>query len=91
MSKPLLVKALGKRLPEAIWNRPKMGFTFPFGLWMKSSAAELRARIYDKRLFERRAVDAIWNRFESGQLHWSRAWALVAIASCQSNVANLVA
>ncbi len=91
MSKPLLVKALGKRLPEAIWNRPKMGFTFPFGVWMKSLSQELRAKIYEAGLFERQAVDAIWNRFEAGGLHWSRAWALVAMASCQSNVANLFA
>jgi asparagine synthase (glutamine-hydrolysing) len=91
MSKPLLVKALGKRLPEAIWNRPKMGFTFPFGIWMKSLANELREKIYQKGLFERRAVDAIWQGFEAGQLHWSRAWALVAMSSCQSNLANLIA
>jgi asparagine synthase (glutamine-hydrolysing) len=91
MSKPLLVKALGERLPEAIWNRPKMGFTFPFGVWMKSLGGELRAKIHEQNAFEPRAVDRIWQQFETGQLHWSRAWALVAIASCESNFANLVA
>ena len=58
---------------------------------MKTLANELRAKIYEKGLFERQAVDTIWQRFETGQLHWSRAWALVAVASCQANFANLVA
>jgi hypothetical protein len=58
---------------------------------MKSLAAELRAKIYEKDLFDRQAVEAIWQQFEAGQLHWSRAWALVAIANCQPNFANLIA
>ncbi len=35
--KPLLVDALGGRIPELIWKRPKMGFTLPFRTWMQSA------------------------------------------------------
>src|SRR6185312_7703650 len=33
--KKLLVDSFTDMLPPAIWNRPKMGFTFPLQQWMK--------------------------------------------------------
>ena len=77
MNKPLLVKALGDNLPEAIWNRPKMGFTFPFGVWMKSNGEVLRQQIDAAGIFEKRASERIWKAFAAGEMHWSRAWVLV--------------
>lgn len=35
--KYLLIHALGSLLPRAIWDRPKMGFSFPFQRWLDSS------------------------------------------------------
>ena len=77
MNKPLLVKALGDNLPEAIWNRPKMGFTFPFAVWLKSLAEELRQQSDEAGIFEKKANERIWSAFAAGEMHWSRAWALV--------------
>lgn len=34
-NKPLLVEAMRDLLPQEIFNRPKMGFTFPFQKWIK--------------------------------------------------------
>lgn len=34
LSKPLLIAAVKDVLPEAIWNRSKMGFTFPLQKWL---------------------------------------------------------
>ncbi len=78
--KPLLLNALGDRLPREIWDRPKMGFTFPMGRWMLERAADLeRLCLEDKRL-QRPAVEAVWRAFAAGRCHWSRPWALVVLA-----------
>ena len=37
LGKQLLIDAYRQQLPEAIWNRPKMGFTFPFKDWLSNS------------------------------------------------------
>ena len=81
MNKPLLVRALGENLPEAIWNRPKMGFTFPFAVWLKSLAEELRLQSNNAGIFEKRASERIWSAFAAGEMHWSRAWALVCAST----------
>ena len=77
INKPLLVKALGEDLPKEVWNRPKMGFTFPFGEWMKERADELEARSLKQNIFDRKAVEKIWDEFKKGRIHWSRPWATV--------------
>jgi len=77
VNKPLLVKALGADLPREVWKRPKMGFTFPFGEWMKERADELQARSLEQKIFDRRAVECVWDEFKKGRAHWSRPWALV--------------
>jgi len=78
--KPLLLDALGDRLPREIWDRPKMGFTFPMAAWMRERAAALeRLCLEDKRL-QRPAVEAVWRAFASGRSHWSRPWALLVLA-----------
>jgi asparagine synthase (glutamine-hydrolysing) len=77
--KPLLIEALAD-LPQEIWNRPKMGFTFPFAPWMREQAEDLEAISLAGRLLQPRAVEEIWRAFRTGRLHWSRAWALVVLA-----------
>lgn len=79
MNKPLLVKALGADLPKEIWKRPKMGFTFPFGEWMRERADELEARSLESKALDRRTVQNIWGEFNKGRVHWSRAWATVVV------------
>ena len=78
--KPLLIRALGDALPRDVWDRPKMGFTFPLGAWLRQRADELRAECLERTLLERKAVEAVWDGFADGRLHWSRAWALVVLA-----------
>jgi asparagine synthase (glutamine-hydrolysing) len=45
--KQLLLDAYGDYLPQAIWNRPKMGFGVPIAKWFRTS---LRDRTYDALL-----------------------------------------
>ncbi|MGH9426553.1 MAG: asparagine synthase-related protein, partial [Terriglobia bacterium] len=80
MNKPLLLKALGNDLPREIWDRPKMGFTFPFGDWMKERADDLQVRSLEQKLLDRRAVEDAWKEFKDGRLHWSRPWATAVLA-----------
>lgn len=70
--KPLLVNAYKDELPQAIWNRPKMGFSFPFTEWLSKSA-------YVKELMESGTAITRQNyeRFLDGELHWSHLMALI--------------
>ena len=77
MNKPLLIKALGDDLPKEIWNRPKMGFTFPFGKWMRENCEEIQQMSNEQDLFDKKTVGKLWEKFKAGHLHWSRVWALV--------------
>jgi asparagine synthase (glutamine-hydrolysing) len=84
--KQLLVESLGDLLPAEIVNRPKMGFTLPWAHWMRH---ELRsfcaARLGSKTMegvWDRRGVDALWERFLAGdrRVPWGRIWHLVVLA-----------
>ena len=78
--KPLLLDALGDRLPREIWDRPKMGFTFPMAAWMRARAAELEHLCLEDKRLQRPAVEAVWRAFAAGRSHWSRPWALLVLA-----------
>ena len=82
--KPLLLDALGGELPRAVWDRPKMGFTFPMDSWMRERAGELRALCAEDKRLERGAVEKIWDAFGSGRVHWSRPWAVYVLSQLES-------
>jgi len=89
--KPLLLEALGDSLPREVWDRPKMGFTFPFELWMRQYAADLEATTTSTKWLQRSAVEAIWREYKAGRVHWSRPWTLVvlaAFAACRKTMAT---
>jgi asparagine synthase (glutamine-hydrolysing) len=79
--KPLLLKALGDSLPREVWDRPKMGFTLPFELWMRQHADELESASASTKWLQRSAIGAIWREYKAGRVHWSRPWALVVLAA----------
>lgn len=66
--KLLLIKAFQDELPEAVWKRPKMGFTFPFQNWFVQSAFLQETEQRLPRLAPSR------QKFDKGQLNWSRYW-----------------
>jgi asparagine synthase (glutamine-hydrolysing) len=63
--KQFLINAFRNELPEAIWQRKKMGFSMPFHLWVGNATV---AGAADHRLF------ALEKQFKSGKLKWSRYW-----------------
>jgi asparagine synthase (glutamine-hydrolysing) len=69
--KKLLVNSFKEILPSAIWNRPKMGFTFPLQQWMKQ-----HNEIIDEDLYRSKEAKTNIKRFKNNQIHWSKAFAL---------------
>jgi asparagine synthase (glutamine-hydrolysing) len=71
LPKKLLIDSFKDTLPEPIWNREKMGFTFPFQEWMKRFE-----RISDPSQYKNETAKELMLQFQSGGLHWSNAFAL---------------
>jgi len=83
--KPLLVKALGTRIPRTIYARPKMGFALPYDEWSRGA---LRAPIEEELLnhqasgsrpIDPKVASTVWNHFLSGKTNWARPWALFVL------------
>jgi asparagine synthase (glutamine-hydrolysing) len=66
LPKQLLIDSFKDILPEPIWNRPKMGFSFPFKEWMTHSGYIKDQINSDKGLANS------YKKFNSGALHWSQ-------------------
>ncbi|TCC92248.1 asparagine synthase (glutamine-hydrolyzing) [Pedobacter frigiditerrae] len=73
--KGLLIDSFINLLPRKIWDRPKMGFTFPFQHWLKDD------QYFQQQLAKcnnQRAKELIAN-FKKGDLHWSKAMAIYQV------------
>lgn len=69
--KPLLVDAVGARLPERVWQGKKRGFTFPWRAWLSGPMRErveegLRSPHLRHAGFEAAGVEAIRKGFLAG-------------------------
>ena len=83
--KELLTSSFEGMLPHDVIHRPKMGFTFPWALWMKN---ELRTFCEDNisalsqvEAMRPAAVKHLWTRFLQNDplITWSRIWPLVVL------------
>ena len=70
LPKQLLIDSFKDILPEPTWNRPKMGFGFPFKKWLTNDD-------FIKSLID--PGDSNYKRFVSGNMHWSQFLSLVLI------------
>ncbi len=75
--KQLLIDAFKDVLPEPIWNRPKMGFGFPFKKWLAKD--EFIQSVISPDSPE-------YMDFTSGSMHWSKFLSLVLIKNNQLSV-----
>ena len=70
--KPLLIDAVGPRLPEFVRRLPKKGFTLPWGEWLRGTARDRAVRAVRHRDvwaglgFTPDAPARLWDRFEAG-------------------------
>jgi asparagine synthase (glutamine-hydrolysing) len=72
--KQLLIDSFENILPREIWDRPKMGFSFPFAEWLCNSS-------YVKELSQSNNVHTqkVVKEFLAGKLHWSRIMSLIVL------------
>lgn len=86
-AKSLLVSSMKSLLPENVWRRKKMGFTFPFEIWMRGALrAEIETVLLSplqqlEGLLSQPAVEKVWNDFLASRISWSRPWALYVLKS----------
>ncbi|RYD97574.1 MAG: hypothetical protein EOP50_05605, partial [Sphingobacteriales bacterium] len=73
-AKGLLVDAFRNRLPREVWDRKKMGFSFPFTEWMKADEW-VRSRV----LSGSRSSVQLMQQFDRGGLHWSGLMCLLVL------------
>lgn len=73
VNKPLLVAAVRDLLPQEIFTRPKMGFTFPFGKWLREGVNS-----YSINKLLGRPNSFIANNLTT-KTHWSRFWATIIL------------
>ncbi len=82
--KSLLMDALPTSLPRECTHRPKMGFTFPFDTWLKSTWRPMIEETLlgpgnassANGLFDTCEIDRVWRGYLAGRTHWSRPWAI---------------
>ena len=74
LGKQILVNAFENILPNEIWNRPKMGFSFPFAEWLKNSEY-FKALMHAENVNTKKAC----NDYLLGKLHWSRIMSLIVL------------
>jgi len=72
--KKLLIDSFADILPRAIWDRSKMGFTFPLQQWMRENA-----EINDESLYQGKMAQSIVRNFKKNTMHWSKVFALYQI------------
>ncbi len=70
LPKQLLIDSFKNILPEAIWNRPKMGFGFPFKEWLSNDE-------FMKSLIHPDEED--YKSLTTGSRHWSQFLSLALI------------
>ena len=69
--KKLLIDSFKEVLPETIWNRPKMGFSFPLQAWMRN-----HPEIANEHLYKGEYAKSVITNFKNNRTHWSKAFVL---------------
>lgn len=72
--KKILIESFKSLLPRSVWDRPKMGFTFPLQQWMKNDK-----NIANENAYRGNFAKTIVQDFKNDRGHWSRAFALYQV------------
>lgn len=71
--------------PGVLAYRPKQGFTFPMQQWLRGPLSEtldeLVVDVGTRQIVNRASAERIVSSFCRGHMHWSRLWALAALAA----------
>ncbi len=77
--KQLLIDAFLDILPEAIWNRKKQGFTFPFTKWMHLIFPRSRGEFFEFK----------YKQLTHSRIHWSKYWTYILAISAPKDIVFL--
>lgn len=72
--KKLLIDSFSDILPREIWDRTKMGFTFPLQQWMRE-----HSDISNPAHYRTKKAQSIVKEFKKNTMHWSKMFALYQI------------
>lgn len=72
--KKLLTDSFLDLLPPAIYNRPKMGFSFPLQQWMAT-----HPELGNSQLYKGKLAQSTIGKFKKNEMHWSKAFALYQV------------
>ncbi|KHJ36995.1 asparagine synthetase [glutamine-hydrolyzing] 1 [Pedobacter glucosidilyticus] len=75
-AKHLLINAFNCLLPQEIWNRPKMGFTFPFQHWLKTHPKYLSLK---EKYSHHPVKQRLFQQYEKDKIHWSKIMSLLVL------------
>ncbi|RYY08088.1 MAG: hypothetical protein EOP43_01120, partial [Sphingobacteriaceae bacterium] len=74
LAKGLLISSYQDLLPKQIWNRKKMGFSFPMQKWLKSNPF-----IMQLNTSKNPSIASFTRDFLKGKMHWSKLVALYLV------------
>ena len=74
LPKQFLIDTFIDDIPQEIWNRPKMGFSFPFSQWLSESHY-----VEEVMLNGNQQSKNNYKKFMSGKLHWSQLMLLLLL------------
>ena len=74
LPKQILIDAFNDKLPAEVWNRKKMGFSFPFTQWMGESVF-----VRDTMEGGNAASRDNYKKFKNGRLHWSHLMSMIIL------------
>jgi asparagine synthase (glutamine-hydrolysing) len=72
--KQLLLDSFKTSLPNEVWNRPKMGFSFPFTEWMQQNEF-----VKDTMQQSGEQGRDSFKKFTEGEMHWSQLMSLLLL------------
>lgn len=84
--KKLLVDSLSPLIPDEVVNRKKMGFTFPWELWLRqdlnSFCSDYLGKLGNTEYFNSETVQKHWSDYRNGHgtVQWTNIWSLVVLA-----------
>ena len=75
LPKQFLIDMFKADLPRPVWDRPKMGFSFPFTKWLSNSSF-----VEDLMNNSNEATKLNYKNFLEGRLHWSQLMSLIILS-----------
>ncbi len=85
--KQLLVDALHPMLPTEVYDRPKMGFSFPWHQWLQSDLKDFcyqrLQKLMQYPMFNATEIERYWQRFihNHSDVSWVNIWQLVVLGN----------